>query len=256
MRKNLTIETRRKQPVNFVDRTGLTYGRLTVLRYAGSDKNYRSLWECKCECGSLTIVKGLELNSGDTKSCGCLNSDRRAERQYRHGKAGTSIYRIWHNMMRRCTDAANARFNDYGGRGITVCERWQQFENFFADMGDRPKDRTLDRRHNDKGYWCGKCEECVRLNREPNCRWATAAEQNNNTRQNHLITYQGETLNITQWSKKTGLKPLTIYHRLKRGWSLEMTFLTPPLPRNYSKRDLMARKRDCLNKSAPSNPTP
>lgn len=215
MQKNPTILTRGRKPVNFKDRTGLRYGHLVVVRHLGSDRNYKPMWECLCDCGTSITVRGTELQRGDTKSCGCQKSIICANTSRTHGMHGTPAYYSWAAMMSRCLNVAHPRYCDYGGRGITVCERWLKFENFFADMGKRPKGKTLDRINNDGGYELS------------NCRWATLVEQNNNTRQNRRITYQGETLNITQWSERTGLKLLTIHMRLKRGWSIQDALTVP-----------------------------
>ena len=118
--------------------------------------------------------------------------------------ARTPTYRIWIAMRSRCTNPNNAGFHKYGGRGIKVCARWQSFENFFADMGERPEGMTLEREDNDGNY-------------EPtNCRWATPAEQSRNTRRNRMLTYAGETLCMADWAERRGVGWDTLYHRLRR----------------------------------------
>ena len=100
------------------------------------------------------------------------------------------MYNNWVDMKQRCFNKNNPRYKDWGGRGITVCKRWMIFENFLADMGEKPKGKTLDRKDND-GNYCKK-----------NCRWATREEQQNNTRQNRIIIYKGKTQNLTQWARE------------------------------------------------------
>lgn len=131
---------------------------------------------------------------------------------------GTRVYSIWSGMITRCTNPAAINYANYGGRGITVCERWKSFENFFADMGEPATGTTLDRKDNERGYEPG------------NCRWATRAEQANNTRINHHITAFGETLTVSQWAERIGVKYQTLYARItRRGWSPEksLTYRSP-----------------------------
>lgn len=120
-------------------------------------------------------------------------------------------------MLHRCTQPHNGRYASYGGRGITVCERWHSFENFIADMGSRPDGTTLDRFPNNDGSY------------EPgNCRWATPKEQSSNRRSNRFLTFGGETLTLTEWARRLGVGHRTLGQRLdKWGWSVERTLSTP-----------------------------
>lgn len=122
-------------------------------------------------------------------------------------------------MKSRCVNPRCRAFPDYGGRGITVCERWQEFAPFFCDTGETPKGASLDRIDNDKGYWCGKpeCPECGSLGRAPNWRWATRVEQQRNTRAAFLITHKGETRPLGEWAELLGLSRQIIHQRLHRG---------------------------------------
>lgn len=122
---------------------------------------------------------------------------------------------VWEQMIQRCSDRNIPAWKNYGGRGITVCARWRSFKNFLADMGPRPVGRSLDRIDNNGNYEPG------------NCRWATQKEQTRNCRTNRLLTFQGRTLPMSQWTEIMGFKPNLIWQRLGRGWSVEKSLTTP-----------------------------
>ena len=155
-----------------LDLTGKKFGRLTVLRKDGRDRHGMRLWECACDCGKIIKTRKGALTSGRSKSCGCFNIEGRIQRATKHGMHLSPEYTAWRHMIDRCKNIKNKHFDDYGGRGITVCERWHNsFENFYADMGPRPSQKhSIDRIDNNCGY-------------EPsNCRWATATTQALNKR--------------------------------------------------------------------------
>lgn len=203
----------------FKDLTGQRFGRLTVLERAGG--GHSVTWKCQCDCGGMAIVSSSHLTHQDTKSCGCLRKEATSKQFRTHGAAThgkrSREYNIWLAMHDRCNNKNNTAFNDYGGRGITICERWENsFESFLADMGHCPKGHTIDRIDNDKGYSPG------------NCRWATYKQQNNNRRDNIHISFRGQTLTIPEWSERTGISAGAIRQRLKTlKWSIERALTTP-----------------------------
>lgn len=180
-----------------VDLVGRRFGMLTVIRYLGASR-----WECLCECGGASTPVTGALTSGNSKSCGCRKRNALGESTTKHGRAGTKLHRIWKGMKSRCYNPNSPRYADYGGRGITVCDRWREsFENFYADMGDPPPGATLDRKDNGKGY------------SPSNCRWSTRAEQNLNKR--NTVYVNGVPLKTL--AKQRGVSYSTLYYRLTHG---------------------------------------
>jgi len=192
-----------------IDLTDKTYDHLTVLRYEGRDpKTRRSLWRCKCACGNECIVDGVRLTTRDTKSCGCqqfVGLDRTEHGATKNRKM-TTEYSLWLGMKQRCTNPKHKNYENYGGRGITVCEKWSEsFEAFLKDMGERPSEGlTLERMDNDKPYEPG------------NVRWATRLEQAQNRRSSKTYTVDGVAKTIGEWSTSHHIPYQTIVARLGR----------------------------------------
>lgn len=201
---------------------GSKYGRLTVIELDRTqicpNGRRQTFWRCACDCGQTAIVKQASLMCGETASCGCIRSEKAGARNLTHGMSRLSEYEIWSSMKKRCLNTACRAYKNYGGRGITVCERWvNSFENFYADMGPRLSlVHTLEREDNDGPY------------SPENCRWATRHEQMNNTRINVILTVDGETASLAEWCRKVGLNHATILARLAKGWDTKRAVMTPP----------------------------
>lgn len=162
-----------------------------------------------CECGGRLVAQLANVQAGRTKSCGCLNREVQASKgTHRMSKGQRNSYRTWAAMKQRCSQSSCCP-EYYRNKGIRVCDRWQFFENFYADMGDRPTpEHTIDRIDPNGDY----CPE--------NCRWATNAEQARNTTANVRLTHNGETKCIAEWAEQLGLKSAIIRDRLRLGWSV------------------------------------
>ena len=198
--------------------TGYKFGRLTVREWHGKNKQQSNMWLCECECGNKVVVRTADLNNGHTKSCGCFANDNFRGVITKHGKRNTRLYSIWANMRNRCNNPNAKRYEQYGGRGITICEEWDRFEAFYewALANGYSDSLTIDRIDNNKGY------------SPENCRWASASEQNSNTRRNHLITYNNKTQTMAQWAQEIGIPQRTLESRLNRShWSIERALTTP-----------------------------
>lgn len=186
---------------------GQRFGRLIAIEIAGKQRKMNT-WRCICDCGNETITTATRLKSGKTRSCGCLAGER-------HGMAGTRTYRIWGLMKDRCNNPKSRVYAWYGGRGIKVCDRWNDsFSAFFEDMGECPPNLSIDRIDPNGHY-------------EPNnCRWATDIEQARNTRTNRILTIDGQSKTVAEWSEITGISTSTIHRRLVLGWSDDETLKT------------------------------
>jgi hypothetical protein len=179
--------------------------------------DHGEVWRCKCECGETTVVRADSVKSGRTKSCGCYHLKCASARNWKHGLTGTPMHNLWGSMISRCENPKHEAYENYGGRGIKVCERWHDFVNFNKDVGPRPSpSHSLDRIDNSGNYEPG------------NCRWATTRQQCRNTRVNRMLTFKGRTLCVISWAEEVNKPVNAIYCRLDRGWTTEDA-LTRPL---------------------------
>ena len=191
----------------FQDLAGQRFGLWLVLS-RDPERGRGSRWLCRCDCGVERLLPSNHLTAGRSKSCGCRLS-------MHAGLKHTPTWNSWSSMWARCTSRSHHAFGRYGGRGISICERWGDFRNFLADMGTRPPGTTLDRIDNDGNYEPG------------NCRWATQREQGNNRRSCTRIVFQGRAQTLRQWSSETGLGAGTIAYRIAAGWPVEAALTEP-----------------------------
>lgn len=192
------------------------------------------MWNCRCKCGNAAIVSTDNLRSGQVKSCGCLGREVNLKAVTRHGMSSdgngkfTRPYSIWCGMRQRCYYRKHVRWGCYGGRGIAVCDDWMKFESFWkwAECNGYQDDLTLDRIDNDGNY-------------EPsNCRWVTAKEQNNNSRNCRFIEFRGQIKTLRQWADDLGIGRSRLSYRINNGWTVEEALLLPPYVR---RRDAIKR---------------
>lgn len=191
----------------YIDLTGKKFGRLTVI-----DKTYKETkngkkyvcWNCLCDCGETVQVYTGALNSGSTQSCGCLSR----ENSLKHGGKGTRLYNIWIAMKARCKNQNRPEYKNYGGRGISVCDKWEKFSSFreWAVSNGYADDLTIDRIDVNGNY----CPE--------NCRWATIKQQANNKRNSIKVKIGEETHSIDEWSEISSVSSNAIRKRISAGW--------------------------------------
>lgn len=195
------------------DLTGEVYGRLTVKRKERDKLTGSPVWVAECVCGNETRTTQACLTTGHTKSCGCLrlealSENRKANRGKRHvdqRKQEHPDYRRWVDMRSRCNNPNHHAYAHYGGRGITICKRWDDFWAFVTDMGSRPLGTTMHRKNNDKGY----CKS--------NCKWATRDEQAAEKQNTIKITIGGVRKPLVEWVRESGLKYGTVRKRWANG---------------------------------------
>jgi len=196
-----------------VDLAGQQFSRLFVI-----ERSMTSKWLCRCDCGGLRTYTASQLRRQVVRSCGCLRREKTIERSTKHGNARrgrlTTEYNIWSEMHRRCKNQSDKSYARYGGRGIRVCAAWSSFEQFFADMGNRPAGWTLDRIDNKQGYSA------------ENCRWAEWKTQQRNRTNNRIIEWRGRSQALAAWAEELGIKSSTLGKRLREGWAVERAFTT------------------------------
>jgi hypothetical protein len=209
-----------------IDHTGERFGRLVALQARRIGRFV--WWECRCDCGKMTEVRGYSLRNGTTKSCGCYRRERSSSvtRARSRGLSTHPLRGVWRDLVQRCNNTTGRDFERYGKRGIRVCARWLNFEIFVQDIiseiGERPPEKSngrsvfsIDRKNNDGNYEPG------------NVRWATSREQARNTRSNRFYELDGERLILMDWAARKNLAPSVVRARLQLGWSLRDALHTP-----------------------------
>ena len=199
---------------------GTVFGKLTILDDSLHSKTHR-IAKCLCACGNETCQPLHAVVDGRVVSCGCHSRGLLGERSFKHGEArrdAVSVeFKTWAGMKKRCENPQATFYSHYGGRGIGVCDRWQEFSNFLSDMGKRPSpNHSLDRIDTNCNY-------------EPeNCRWATNIEQANNRRITPMVEYKGRTQSIADWARELGFRYWSLRNRLVNlGWSVDRALTTP-----------------------------
>lgn len=205
------------------DLSGRVFGRLTVLSDRGLNADRKVVWECLCECRAVVEVSSANLLRGATRSCGCLARDLSAARgaarathghSRRTGRSGE--YSSWMAMIGRCTRPCVSKYENYGGRGIAVCDRWMSFDAFLADMGPKPTRRhSIDRIDSNGNYEPG------------NCRWATPTEQSSNSRRNTYVVIDGVRMTATEAARRLGVSKTLVFGRVRHGWDIMRALTTP-----------------------------
>lgn len=188
--------------MKMLDLAGKQFGAWKVSAFSHFDSHGASYWFVKCDCGTEATVRGSSLVDKQSISCRRCFIKRRSTI---NGEGKTNEYKSWISMKRRCLKPLDKKYHLYGGRGISICERWMKYENFLMDMGRKPEGTSLDRIDVNGNYEPG------------NCRWATDIMQCNNTRRNRRITFNGETHTIMEWSRISGVNRETLRYRINRG---------------------------------------
>lgn len=208
--------------MKYFDHTGKTFGYLTVIERIAV-KGGKAKWKCQCKCGNIVFPVAQALVLGTTKSCGCKRKSDFVTRNSSHGMSGNPLFRIWQGMMNRCHNANNKDYASYGGRGIVVCDRWQEPANFIADMGNRPSSKhSIDRVDVNGNYEPG------------NCRWATPLEQGENKRNSHILTIGGEKIHLAEAARRFNMSESTIINRINRGATDEEAISKPISKKNQT----------------------
>ncbi len=191
------------------DLTGLRFGRLVAVNNIGKNKNGSYKWVFRCDCGNEKIINTSDIGTGRVNSCGCLKKELLRKTYTRHGegsreKGESKEFRIWSGMRARCFAKNNPGYKNYGGRGITICERWREYKNFLQDMGRCPKGLMIERKNNNDNY------------SPDNCIWASWDTQARNRRSTRLLTDGKVTLCLKDWAKLLDISEQKLRNKLTK----------------------------------------
>lgn len=209
---------------NFKNLTGAKIGKVTVLSYFEKhvmpSGYWEHRWKCRCDCGKENYIVSTKnlLKKGKLASCGCRwTTEMRRASVTKHGMSGTKEYKIWSIMRDRCNNPNDKDYPRYGGRGIKVCKRWNNFAKFHEDMGLRPSPKhQIDRLNNNKNYT------------PKNCAWRTIKDQQNNKENNVILRAFGESRTLSQWAEAAGMSHHALSCRIFRyGWTIKDALSTP-----------------------------
>lgn len=202
------------------DLVGQRFGRLVVTALASNVRGKDRRWSATCDCGAVHEAGTAVLMDGRSKSCGCLgreNLEAQRVRRTKHGMRHSSMYSRWTNILTRCRNPEAEDYHNYGGRGISVCDRWQDFTNFYEDMGEPPfEGATVERSNNSEGY------------SPDNCVWGTRTEQSKNRRLTKFLILEDQKVTMREASERTGIAYQTLWARINvLGWSESRALSTP-----------------------------
>lgn len=208
----------------FIDLTGKRFGKLFVVKQTTNYVNGVATWLCLCDCGNHVVKRGDVLRRGDATNCGCISKEKQRVAVTTHGLSHSPLYRAWDSMKRRCKNPTTKFYENYGGRGITFCDEWQNFEPFrdWALSNGYRKGLTLDRIDNDGNY----CPQ--------NCRWVDMYTQSRNKRNNKWLSLNGKTMILSDWAKELNVTPHVIEQRLKHH-DTETALTMPHIKKSWSR---------------------
>lgn len=231
----LKIESQRRCNV---DLKGKRFGRLLVIQEVDRANPNARQWECLCDCGNTHTVRQNNLQTGSVSSCGCLQREHRATvsrfGRTTHRLSSHPLFPTWRNMIQRCENPEDESFKNYGARGISVCQRWHQIENFIADMGERPfLGAQVERKNNDGNY----CPE--------NCIWANRNTQARNKRNTRKIVFRNQERLLVELAEECSLPVSIVRSRIDRyHWTIERALTTPVLtPAECQKLQVQNRRK-------------